>query len=103
MRPDASKVVGRVERAAEEISLEELIDADHQHEVGAATSLDSYPPHELPNRDLAPRNLEGICVNPLRDEPTALEVGAVKRFGLVGLIGCALWAAVVRGWKSLVR
>ena len=35
-------------------------------------------------------------VNPLRDEPDPRIVGAVRRFGLAGLIGCALLAGLAR-------
>ena len=35
-------------------------------------------------------------VNPLRDEPDARIVGAVKRFGLIGLIACTVLAALGR-------
>jgi hypothetical protein len=37
----------------------------------------------------------------LRDEPHPAVVRAVRRFGLVGLVACALGAAAARGWKSL--
>ena len=98
MRADASKVVERVDRAAEEISLDEPIDAHLQHEVGAEAPADNFPAGGLARRDL-----ERICANPLRDEPHPLEIGTVRRFGLVGLIACALWAPVVRWWRSRAR
>ena len=41
-----------------------------------------------------------VIGNPLRDEPDAVVVGAVKRFGLVGLVVCAVLAALERWWSS---
>jgi hypothetical protein len=45
--------------------------------------------------------LEGVCVNPLREEPHPAIIAAVRRFGVVGLVACALGAACARGWRSL--
>jgi len=50
---------------------------------------------------LQPEDIQGICANPLRDEPAPVIVGAVKRFGVVGLVACALGAGLARWWKSL--
>jgi len=36
----------------------------------------------------------------LRDEPSPLAVGAVKRFGLVGLVTVAVGAGIARWWNS---
>lgn len=40
-------------------------------------------------------------LNPLRDTPHPLIITAVTRFGLPGLIACALCAALVRGYSHL--
>jgi len=40
--------------------------------------------------------MKTAIVNPLRDEPDPRIVGAVKRFGLVGLIVCAVLAGLAR-------
>jgi hypothetical protein len=86
-----------VERAAEEYSLDEPIDdATHASEVVA-------PPHDAgtPLRGSRNADIEGICANPLRDEPHPVVVGAVKRFGLAGLVACALGTGLLRWCKSL--
>jgi hypothetical protein len=41
--------------------------------------------------------------NPLRDEPHPVVVNAVRRFGLVGLMGCALFAGAGRWLSSVIR
>jgi hypothetical protein len=100
MRGHASKVADQVERAAQEIALEEPIDAPHQYEVAAQTAAGvSSQPRRFP----AGADLEKICANPLRDEPHPAQIRAVRRFGIVGLIGCALGAATARWWKSRFR
>ena len=40
--------------------------------------------------------MKTAIVNPLRDEPDPRIVGAVKRFGLVGLVVCAVLAGLAR-------
>jgi hypothetical protein len=82
-----------VERAAEALSLDEPIDVHHQHEL--ATGDATHSPLEFQSDAI-----ERICANPLRDEPHPAVVRAVRRFGIVGLVACALTAAVARGWKS---
>ena len=41
-----------------------------------------------------------VCGNPLRDEPDPVVVAAVKRFGLVGLVVCAVSAWLGRWWAT---
>jgi hypothetical protein len=41
--------------------------------------------------------------NPLRDEPHPVVVNAVRRFGLIGLIACALFAGAGRWLSSVIR
>jgi hypothetical protein len=90
---------GYLERAAEEISIDEPIDARHQHEVAAQPHRgDAYEPRRLQSSDLV-----GFRVNPLHEEPDAATIQAVRRFGVVGLVACALGAAVARWWKSRAR
>src|SRR5258708_39093097 len=54
--------------------------------------------NEDPTGDICP----AICSNPLRDEPSPVVVGAVRQFGVIGLVSCALGAALIRWWTSLV-
>ena len=44
-----------------------------------------------------------VCGNPLRDEPDPVVVAAVKRFGLVGLMVCAVSAGLGRWWSTVAR
>ncbi len=76
-----------VERSAEQFSLDAPIDAADEH--GSAL-------------DAAAETAETrtVCTNPLRDEPSALAVGTVKRFGLVGLVTVAVSAGIARWWNS---
>ena len=55
---------------------------------------------ELAAQNVQGANLAEIGANPLRDEPTPGTIRAVKWFGLVGLIACALGAAWQRWWRS---
>ena len=60
-------------------------------------------------QDIAPAATAGpmeavrVCGNPLRDEPDPMVVGAVKRFGLVGLVVCAVLAGLGRWWLTITR
>ena len=89
-----------VERSAEEFSLDEPIDASHGNEAVAGALSDSASPGE---RSFRREDIEGICANPLRDEPHPVVVGAVRRFGLVGLVTCAVGAGLLRWWHSLTH
>jgi hypothetical protein len=89
-----------VERSAEEFTLDEPIDASHGNEAVADALSDSASTGGRPFRR---EDIEGICANPLRDEPQPVVVGAVKRFGLVGLVTCALGAGLLRWWHSLTH
>ena len=44
-----------------------------------------------------------ICFNPLRAEPSATVVATVRRFGVVGLIFCALCTGFMRLVRSSTR
>ena len=74
-----------VERAAEQFSLAEAISASHGHDSTADAGAETAGKTER---------------NPLRDEPGPLAVGAVKRFGLVGLVSVAVGAGIARWWNS---
>jgi len=94
--------VGVVERSIEEF---ESVGAAHVSGAGALSDPD-LPVAELPvATNLRPEDIAGICAsaNPLREEPHPLVVGAVKRFGVVGLIGCAVGAGFTRWWRSRTR
>jgi hypothetical protein len=86
-----------VERLAEKYSLHEPIGAPQARETAPS---DGASPGE---RRFRHEDIEGICANPLRDEPHPAVVGAVKHFGLVGLVACALGAALLRWRKSPPR
>ena len=89
-----------VDRSVAEYSLDdEPIGAvDGEEAVGERRLSDA--PAARP-RAVQHQGLEGICVNPLREEPHPAIIAAVRRFGVVGLVACALGTACVRWWKSL--
>ncbi len=89
-----------VERSAEEFSLDEPIDASHGNEAVAGALSDGASPGEQAFRR---EDIEGICANPLRDEPNPVIVGAVRRLGLVGLVTCAVGTGLLRWWHSLTH
>lgn len=92
-----------VERSVEEYTLNEPIGAPHGDEA-AAGGLSEADPDSVPDSlRLQPEDIQGICANPLRDEPHPVIVGAVQRFGVVGLVVCALGAGLARWLKSLAR
>jgi hypothetical protein len=66
---------------------------------GAFLQVSSY---ERDNAEAAAKT-DGITIhgNPFRDEPHPVVVSAVKRFGLVGLMACALFAGARRWCASL--
>jgi hypothetical protein len=86
--------------AAEEFSLDEPIDASHGNEAVAGALSDGASPGEHAFRR---EDIEGICANPLRDEPDPVVVGAVRRLGLVGLVTCAVGTGLLRWWHSLTH
>jgi hypothetical protein len=88
-------VLKRVRNAVVERSLEEYV---IDQPIGAA---DEGAPRY--RDDLQHADIEGICANPLRDEPHPAIIAAVRRFGAVGLIAAALGAAVVRWWNTVAR
>lgn len=89
-----------MERSVEEYSLDEPIDDVHRHDVTADARSDraTVKPERFQGA-----GVQGICVNPLREEPEAAVIGAVTRFGVVGLVACALGAALVRLVRRLMR
>jgi hypothetical protein len=94
-----------VERSVEDYSLDEPIEvpqgAPAAHTFTDATELSDAA--DAGTRYLQPADLEGICANPLRDEPGPAVIGTVRRFGIVGLVAYALGAGLTRWCKSLVR
>ena len=93
-----------MERSVEEYSLDEPIGAPPGKETAAGRMSGQVSPDARPGAcRLQPEDIQGICANPLRDEPHPAIVGAVKHFGVVGLVACALSAAVARWWKSVAR
>jgi hypothetical protein len=83
-----------VNRSIQEFSLDKPIDALH--------GTDSVARGKAPAvaRVLRRDELEAMYANPLRDEPQPAVVGAVKRFGLLGLVTCAMTTGLVRWWHS---
>jgi hypothetical protein len=108
-----------VERSVAEYSLDEPIGAPHGIEatvdklvadrrvadmLAVVRLSDTAYPDSLPDSGkLQPEDIQGICANPLADEPHPAIVSAVKRFGVVGLVACALGTGLMRWWKSLAR
>jgi len=84
-----------LERSVEEYSLDEPIGPSRGEAVGHMHSAGTARPEAFSREDL-----QGICANPLREEPHPVTVATVKRFGLVGLVGCAIGAAFLRWWRS---
>ena len=93
-----------MERSVEEYSLDEPIGTP-QGDGTAADRLSAQVSHDaLPDsRRWQPEDIQGICANPLRDEPHPAIVSAVRHFGVVGLVACALGAALTRWWRSAAR
>ena len=87
-----------VERSAEQFSLDESIGASRGHESTTDAAAETA---ENTERRFIDEDARVVCTNPLRDEPSALAVGAVKRFGVVGLVGVAVGASIARWWNSL--
>jgi hypothetical protein len=87
-----------VEQSAEEFSLDEPIDASHGNEAVAGALSDGASPGE---RTFRREDIERLCANPLRDEPDPVVVEAVRRFGFVGLVTCAVCTGLLRWWHSL--
>jgi len=89
-----------VERSAETFSLDEPIGTSHGHERAVDAGSDTTDTAE---RRYIPDENGSVCTNPFRDEPSPITVGAVRRFGLVGLVTCAVGAGIARWWNSLSR
>jgi hypothetical protein len=88
-----------VERSAEEYSLDEPIGGSHVRERTAdAAAPDTVDTAERP---FIHEETGTLCTNPLRDEPSPIAIGAVKRFGLVGLVTVAVGAGIARWWNSI--
>jgi hypothetical protein len=87
-----------VERSAEEYSLDEPIGGSHVHERAADAAPDAA---ETVERPFIHEETGVLCTNPLRDEPSPLAIGAVKRLGLVGLVTVAVGAGIARWWNSI--
>ena len=83
------------EPSAEEFSLHEPMEETHAE--GAARDADT----DAAERPFIHEKTGTVCTNPLRDEPSPMAVGAVKRFGLVGLVTVAVGAGIARWWSSL--
>ena len=87
-----------VEQSVEELSLNVPIDASQTNEAEALSDSATTAEHSFRRA-----HIERICANPLRDEPDPLLVGAVRRFGLVGLVTCAVGTGLLRWWYSLTH
>lgn len=93
-----------MERSVEEYSLDEPTGAPHSNEFAAGALIDEANAISRPDpQPLQAQDIQGICANPLAEEPEPIVIGAVKRFGVVGLVACALGAAVARWWKSRIH
>jgi len=86
-----------VERSAEQFALAEPVGASHEQQNAAETAADNAETAERPFvHEVTGRR----CTNPLRDAPDPVVVGAVKRFGLVGLVTVAVGTGIARWWNS---
>jgi hypothetical protein len=91
----------RFERTADHFQLE---DTQRVEPASSATPRrrSAAPPLLVPTRSYAKvPGKRPFSVNPLREEPTSMVTGVVSRFGLSGLIVCALSAGVTRWIKQL--
>jgi hypothetical protein len=86
-----------VERSAEQFSLDEPISASHERSSTADSAADTA---ESAERPFIHGSTGSVCTNPLRDQPDEVVVGAVKRFGLVGLVTVAVGTGIARWWNS---
>jgi len=89
-----------VERSAEEFSLDAPIGTSHGHEHAVDAAPDNADTAERPYIHEEP---DTVCTNPLRDEPSPIAIGAVKRLGLVGLVTYAVGVGIARWWNSLSK
>jgi hypothetical protein len=87
-----------VERSAQEFSLDGPIETSHEDVADAAPS-----DADTAQRPYIHEETRTVCTNPLRDEPSPVAIGAVKRFGLVGLVTYAVSAGIARWWNSLSK
>jgi hypothetical protein len=97
-----------VERSVEEYSLDEPIgvplrSAPAVDELVVVKLVETAYPDSPDSEALQPEDIQGICANPLADEPHPAIIGAVQRFGVVGLVACALGTGLMRWWKSLAH
>jgi hypothetical protein len=86
-----------VARSAEQFALDEPI--GNARGLGSTAHADTETAENTERRYIG-RDTGTVCTNPLRDEPSPLAVGAVKRFGLVGLVSVAVGAGIARWWNS---
>lgn len=93
-------------RSAEELRLVEPIEPSSEapescvRRRGQAADV-AQPACAALASSLQRKELRGACANPFQDEPSPTVIAAVKRFGLVGLIACALGTGMTRWWRSL--
>ncbi len=86
-----------MEQSFEEFRLDEPIGLSQGDE--AAGEPRSSGSAADPQAVLRP-DIETLYANPLRDEPSPTVIAAVKRFGIAGLVACALGAGLRRLWRS---
>ena len=84
-----------VGRSAEQYSLDEAVGDARERAPDAALGGSDIAEKPFIHEETGRR-----CTNPLRDEPSPLAVGAVKRFGLVGLVTVAVGTGIARWWNS---
>jgi len=87
-----------VERSAEEYPLDEPIGGSNVHERSADAAADTTDTAERP---FIHEETGTVCTNPLRDEPSPIAIGAVKRVGLGGVVTVAVGAGIARWRNSL--
>jgi hypothetical protein len=86
-----------VARSAEQFALDEPFRASRGFDSTAHAVTETA---EKTERRFIDQETGAVGTNPLRDEPSPLAVGAVKRFGLVGLVSVAVGTGIARWWNS---
>ncbi len=87
-----------MERSVEEFRLDGPIGpAPQDAAVGEAQSDGPV----LLSQQFRHEDIQGICANPLREEPSTMAIATVKRLGVVGLVACAVGSGLLRWWRSL--
>jgi hypothetical protein len=89
-----------VEDSLEGCSLAEPIEVSRGNDAAALSLSDATG---LDAEHSGAEDIAAFLANPLREDPETLVIGATQRFGVVGLVACALGTGLSRWCRSLVR